>query len=259
MAGLTTLRVSGCPTGTNVSLLHGEMLNADGTVDNAFMENGVSQRGTYICAGAIDDDEVYTTLFSYYGFRYVQVVGYPGVPTEDAVTALFVHSDVPQSGNFASSSVLLNAVQHATRYSVLSNLMDIPTDCPQRERRGWLGDAQVSLDTVLANFDAAAFYTKWVRDLADAQLFSAAVLNASGALPDCVPYYDHGHLESDPGWGIAAWRVPLALATLYDDAEIVELFYPSLRMYMEHWIALAANNTANPGCECDCAAFLRCR
>jgi alpha-L-rhamnosidase len=250
MAGLTTLRVSGCPAGNNITLLHGEILNSDGTVDNAFFENGVSQTGTYICAGSVDDTEVYTTLFSYYGFRYVQVTGYPGVPDEGAVTAHFVHSDVPQSGNFGSSSSLLNAVQHATRSSVLSNLMDIPTDCPQRERRGWLGDAQVSLDTVLANFDAAAFYTKWVRDLADSQAFNAATLNASGALPDCVPYYGHGHLESDPGWGIAAWRVPIALATLYDDIAILESFYPIMRTYMDHWIALAANNSANPGREC---------
>lgn len=249
MAGLTSLRVSGCPAGANVSLLHGEILNPDGTVDNTFFENGVSQTGTYICAGAVDDDEEYTTLFAYYGFRYVQVSGFPGVPNEGTVTALFIHSDVSQSGNFASSSALLNEVQHATRYSVLSNLMDIPTDCPQRERRGWLGDAQVSLDTVLANFDAAAFYTKWVRDLSDAQALNAATLNASGALPDCVPYYGHGHLESDPGWGIAAWRVPLTLAMLYDDVEIVQSFYPSLRAYMEHWIALAANNSVNPGCE----------
>ena len=249
MAGITTLRVSGCPAGNNISVLHGEILNPDGTVDNTFYSNGVSQTGSYICAGAVDDVEEYRTLFAYYGFRYAQVVGYPGVPDEGSLTAHFLHSDVQQAGNFASSSDLLNAVQHATRYSVLSNLMDIPTDCPQRERRGWLGDAQVSLDTVLANFDAAAFYTKWVRDLGDAQMYNAAVLNASGALPDCVPYYGHGHLESDPGWGIAAWRVPIALATLYDDVEIVASFYQSLRKYMEHWIDLAGNNTANPGCK----------
>ena len=73
------------------------------------------------------------------GFRYVQIVGFPGVPGEEALTAHFIHSAVPQSGEFISSSPLLNAIQHATRFASWSNLMDIPTDCPQRERFGWLG------------------------------------------------------------------------------------------------------------------------
>ena len=125
MAGQTTLRVEDCPANTTITLIHNEILNVDGTVNR----NLAKMLGTYICGGT--GVEVYRTLFTYYGFRYVQVDGFPGVPGENAVTAHFVHSDVPQSGEFSSSSTLLNAIQHATRFASWSNLMDIPTDCPR--------------------------------------------------------------------------------------------------------------------------------
>ena len=125
MAGQSTLRVEDCPANTTITLIHNEILNVDGTVNR----NLANMVGTYICGGT--GVEIYRTHFTYYGFRYVQVNGYPGVPGEQAVTAHFVHSDVPQSGEFSSSSTLLNQIQHATRYASLSNLMDIPTDCPR--------------------------------------------------------------------------------------------------------------------------------
>eukprot|EP01043_Picozoa_sp_COSAG02_P025098 COSAG02_NODE_1398_length_12861_cov_74.341718_7_plen_111_part_00 len=110
-----------------------------------------------------------------------------------------MHSDVPQAGKFVSSSSLLNAIQHATLYSAASNQMDLPTDCPQRERQGWLGDAQLAFETVAHNFDVGAFYTKWVRDLGDVQVFDAKTL--SGAMPDTCPCYSSSSsvIEADPG------------------------------------------------------------
>ena len=80
----------------------------------------------------------------YTGFRYVQVTGLPGSPppAPAALTAHFIHTELQKSGSFASSSPLLNKIQHATRFAGMSNAMDIPTDCPQREKRGWLGDAR---------------------------------------------------------------------------------------------------------------------
>jgi alpha-L-rhamnosidase len=207
MAGQTTLRIEGgCPAGTVVTLKHAEILDETGHIHNNYLPK-VPMQGTYVCAGT-GGLETYRTHFSYYGFRYVQLEGFPGVPGESAVTAHFVHSDVPQSGEFLSSSSLLNAIQHATRYASWSNLMDIPTDCPQRERRGWLGDAQLSFETVIHNVDGGAFYAKWLQDFIDAQVYDNATLGTNGALPDCVPYYGHGHPDSDPGWGIAGFSIP---------------------------------------------------
>ena len=124
MAGQTTIAVEDCPAGTNITLFHNEILNADGTVNR----NLAPMVTTFICAGT-GGKEVYRTHFTYFGFRYVQINGWPGVPGEESVAAHFVHSDVPQSGEFSSSSALLNAVQHATRFASWSNLMDVPTDC----------------------------------------------------------------------------------------------------------------------------------
>jgi alpha-L-rhamnosidase len=135
MAGQSTLRVEDCPANTTITLIHNEILNVDGTVNR----NLAKMLGTYICGGT--GVEIYRTQFTYYGFRYVQVDGFPGVPGENALTAHFVHSDVPQSGEFSSSSTLLNAIQHATRFASWSNLMDIPTDCP-REWGARLGQPQ---------------------------------------------------------------------------------------------------------------------
>lgn len=132
---------------------------------------------TYICAGSATGPEVYRSHFTHFGFRYTSLAGFPGVPDETTLTAHFIHSAVPQSGQFSSSSATLNAVQHATRYAALSNLMDVPTDCPQvcprgvlpaflytqqrtflqRERRGWLGDAQLAFETFVHNVDGGAF------------------------------------------------------------------------------------------------------
>ena len=117
----------------------------------------------------------------------VQLEGYPGVPGEKSVTAHFTHSDFPQSGQFSSSSGVLNAIQHATQYASWSNLMDVPTDCPQRERRGWLGDAQLSFETVIHNIDGGAFYSKWLRDFADTQVYDNATLGTNGTLPGTIP------------------------------------------------------------------------
>jgi hypothetical protein len=130
--------VADCPAGTNITLIHNEILNPDGTVNR----NLARMQSQYICAGG--DSERYRTQFTYMGFRYVQVENYPGVPGEDALRSHFTHSEVPQAGEFSSSNGVLNAIQHATRYASLSNLVSVPTDCPQRERFGWLGDAQVS-------------------------------------------------------------------------------------------------------------------
>ncbi len=90
----------------------------------------------YICAGLTTGPEVYRSHFTHFGFRYISLAGFSGPVTESTLTAHFIHSAVPQSGQFSSSSATLNAVQHATRYAALSNLMDVPTDCPQVGPRG---------------------------------------------------------------------------------------------------------------------------
>jgi alpha-L-rhamnosidase len=255
MNGLVTLRTpaSGCPTGTVIALQLTETASRDGVPTNQFCERpkqwlcGVQQRANYTCAGT-GGAESYRVTLSSMGFRYASLAGWPSgapPPTADALTAHFVHADVEEIGNFTSSSPLLNAIQGATVASVLSNLADYPTDCPTRERRGWM-DANHVLDTVLRAVDGGALYTKWVRDFADAAEYANASFGAAGALPDVVPFYGGGQPDADPAWGLAAWTVPAAVANAFDDDRLEAWWYPTARAYTEHWVALAQAHGGAP-------------
>lgn len=105
------------------------------------------------------------------------------------------------------------------------------------------GDAQLAFDTVVHNFDGGAFYTKWIQDLADTQAFINTNFGSDGGFPDFAPWYGTFGLEADPGWGIAAWNVPLGFASYYDDEALERSWYPHAKSYMEHWIKLANNNS----------------
>lgn len=147
------------------------------------------------------------------------------------MTAFSVNSAVGQASAFSSSNTLLNAIQGATRAASISNLMDVPTDCPQRERRGWLGDGEISFETVVHNFDAAAFYTKWIRDIRDTQASLEAI--TGGQVPDCAPFYNHGGLPADPAWSAAYPLIVDWASAYFEDSRLVERHYAGIRMYVE--------------------------
>ena len=124
---------------------------------------------------------MYEPHFTFQGFRYVAVEGWPGEPTLDALTGVVVHSDMPATGQFTTSNPLLNQLQHNIVWGQKGNFLDVPTDCPQRdERLGWTGDAQVFSRTAAFNMDVAGFFTKWLGDVAADQ-------NAKGSVPYVVP------------------------------------------------------------------------
>ena len=108
--------------------------------------------------------------------------GFPGTPGFSTLTAHFIHTDYELTGQIGFSDPLLTSVQHITRAAAMSNFQSIPTDCPQRERRGWLGDAQLSCETNMHNFDMGAAYTSFVQQIGDSQ-------DPRGTVQDCVPFY----------------------------------------------------------------------
>ena len=156
MAGFTTLRIpDGLATkaGVAISMQHDEPVSGPPPAPAFNQYGATTETNTYITKGdgaAIE----YTALFTYAGFRYVQLTGYPGVPTQETLTAHFAHTDYDMIGSITFSDPMLDAVQHITRAAAMSNFQSIPTDCPQRERRGWLGDAQLSTETNMHNFDS---------------------------------------------------------------------------------------------------------
>ncbi len=228
MVGWVRLKVEG-EAGTEVTLRHAEALNPDGTI---YTENLRSARqvDTYILKG--DGEEVYEPRFTFHGFRYVEVTGYPGELPLGAVTGRVVHSATPSSGSFECSSPMVSRLQENIVWGQRGNFLSIPTDCPQRdERLGWTGDAQVFVQTASFNMDVAAFFGKWMVDVEDAQ-------SPEGAFPDVAPLL-RGSGLIDLRWGAPAWGdagviVPWTIYRTYDDTRIVERHYSAMTRWMEY-------------------------
>ena len=227
MVGWVRLRVRG-EAGTRVTLRHAEVLNPDGTIYTRNLRS-VQATDAYILKGA--DWEVFQPRFTFHGFRYVEVTGYPGEPALEAITGCVVHSDTPFSGTFECSSPLINQLQSNIVWGQRGNFVSIPTDCPQRdERLGWMGDAQIFVRTACFNADVAAFFTKWLTDVADAQ-------SLQGAFPDIAPllYRSFGFLgEGAPAWGDAGVIVPWTIYRVYGDTRIIAQQYTAMTRWMDY-------------------------
>jgi len=229
-AGWARLKVKG-EAGTKVVMRFAEVLNPDGTI---YTTNLCSARctDTYILSGK--DEEIWEPRFTFHGFRYVEVTGYPGKPELDDITGVVVHSDAQLVGSFECSNPMVNQLYSNLVWSQRSNYIEVPTDCPQRdERLGWTGDAQIFIRTATYNMDVAAFYTKWLIDLEDAQ-------SKEGAFPDLAPRkITTGGGKA--GWGDAGVICPWMIYQVYGDKRIIERHYDS----MKKWIAYLQRNSKN--------------
>jgi alpha-L-rhamnosidase len=227
MVGHVRLKVRG-PAGTTVTLRHFEVLDKAGNVYTANLR-AAKQQVTYVLKGGAD--EVYEPHFSFQGFRYVAVEGWPGELTLDGLTGVVVHSDMPVTGQFTTSNPMLNQLQHNIRWGQKGNFLDVPTDCPQRdERLGWTGDAQVFSRTAAFNMDVAGFFTKWLADVAADQ-------NARGSVPFVVPdVLSQGEqfAGGSAAWADAATIIPWNMYLAYGDTRLLERQYPSMKAWVEY-------------------------
>jgi len=225
-SGWARLRVRG-PRGAQIKLRYGELLNDDGTL-NVAPNRTAEATDVYILKG--EGEETYEPHFTYHGFRYVELTGYPGVPSLGSLEGCFVHSDVGEAGNFFCSNQLVNKIHENVRWGQLSNLMSIPTDCPQRdERMGWLGDAHLTAEEAMYNFYMLGFYKKWLLDLRKAQ-------KEDGSLPDVVPPY-WSIYPADPAWGAACIILPWELYLFYGDRDILVENYSMMKRWVEYLLS----------------------
>jgi alpha-L-rhamnosidase len=230
MVGDVRLKVQG-DAGTKVTLRHGEALNPDGTL---YTGNLRSAKATdyYILKG--DGEEVYEPTFTFHGFRYVEVTGFPGTPTLETITGRVMHSALPFTGTFETSNPMINQLQSNILWGQRGNFLSIPTDTPARdERMGWTGDINVFVDTSTFNMNVATFLgTKWLQDLRDAQF-------ADGAFPNVAPDICCG--GGAAGWGDAGITVPYAIWQRYGDIRAIEDNYSA----MARWIVYLQNHSTN--------------
>ena len=228
--------------GSRVKLLPGELLDSEGLVSqrsgNARPDNEVSF--SYTLSG--DGEETWAPRFSYYGFRYVQVEG--AVPAgmaqpEDTVLVClvgeFLHADLPQAGRFDCSSSLLVSIHRLITQALWSNTMSVLTDCPQREKLGWLEQTYLNADTVFYNQDAVTLYEKMLRDMRDSQL-------ANGMVPEIAPEYlaflnadgSDSIFRDSPEWGAAMVLSPWAAYRFTGDRRALADGYPSMTRYAHY-------------------------
>jgi alpha-L-rhamnosidase len=228
MVGWLRVKARG-PAGTGIILRHAEALDKDG---NAYFENlrSALQTNRYILKGS--GTETFEPHFSFQGFRYATVSGFPGEPALDAFTGIVVYSDIPKTGWFACSNPLINKLQENIWWGQKGNFLDVPTDCPQRdERLGWTGDAQAFARTACFNADVAAFYSKWLQDLEADQKEDGAVPHV---VPDILSLNKTNRSAASAGWADAAVIVPWTVYLCYGDKRILERQYASMKAWVDY-------------------------
>ena len=229
-SGWARLRVSG-PRGTDVRLRFAELLYENGTLNQENLRAAQAE-DHFILKG--EGEEVWEPRFTYHGYRYVEVTGYPGTPTLEAIRGRVVHSAVEPIGSFAASKDILNGIQRIVTWGQKTNLHSIPTDCDQRdERMGWMGDAQGTAEEAIMNFDMAAFYTNFMRDIRDVQ-------DEKGRITDTVPHI-WGSRPADPAWGTAYPLIGWYMYQYYGDTRVLEEHYDGLKKYVEFLRSTAEN------------------
>ncbi len=237
MVGWATLKVKG-PAGAKVRMRFAEILNPDGSIYTKNLRNA-DATDVYILRGG--GEETFAPHFTFHGFRYVEVTGYPGTPTLDAIRGNVLSSvSGDPVAKLTTSSELVNHMWSIGIWGQRGNFLSIPTDCPQRdERLGWMGDAGVFWRTGSYNFDIAAFSQKFVQDIVDAQTRQGAYSNVS---PNTLPF-DGGETEgtdawSDgmvgaPGWGDAGVIIPWTTWLQYGNTAVIEQNWDSMQRWME--------------------------
>ncbi|WP_440109520.1 family 78 glycoside hydrolase catalytic domain [Paenibacillus sp. QZ-Y1] len=231
MVGWVKFSIQG-EAGQTVELHHAEILDHEG---NFYTDNlrGAKQCIRYTLKG--DGVETYEPHFTFQGFRYVKLIGFPEQVRLDHFTGVVLHSNMERTGQFTCSSPLVNQLHHNILWGQKGNFLDVPTDCPQRdERLGWTGDAQMFVRTASYLMNTAPFFTKWLRDLAADQ-------GEDGGIPFFVPdlrsstsegWGDTSH--SSAAWGDAAVICPWTLYEMYGDRRLLAEQYDSMKRWVQY-------------------------
>jgi alpha-L-rhamnosidase len=229
---------------TRFTLRYGEGLDAEGSLDvtriASFVEGGRFQTDEYILDAGhpIRDGRPH---FSYYGFRYVELSVEEGELAAFDIRAFTLNSDLRRIGNFSSSDDYVNRIYDFGQKASLSNLVNIPTDCPQREKNGWTGDVALSAEQMCLNLDMRELFRRWLSDMRDAQ-------RPSGQLPGIVPTGGWGfRWGSGPVWDRALFELSLAVYTCYGDSSLLLENREAMKRYLDFCASMAEDDVVDFG------------
>jgi len=259
IAGYVHMVLHDTKPGQVIHLKHGEGLDKDGKFSTANCDGGMAefQEITYICKGA--EREEYCPHFTWFGFRYALIEGIDN----GEFTAVAVYSDMKETGDFRCSNPFLNKLVENARWSQKGNFLDVPVDCPTREKNAWTGDAQIYVNTAAYFMDVQQFFTKWLADQRLEQYASGKVgitfpstssvhnpeqlkrvQEKSPEMALAGPTGD-GHIGEDSvGWGDSAVWLPYQLYLMYGDKQIVADHYETAKRWLE--FSLSCMKEVNP-------------
>jgi alpha-L-rhamnosidase len=231
LVGRLRLTVRG-PAGQTITLRHAEVLEDGELCTRTLRTAKATDRYTLRGEGT----ETWEPRFTFHGFRYAEVDGWPGALGADDLRAVVCHSDLERTGWFECSDPLLNRFHENVVWSMRGNFLDVPTDCPQRdERLGWTGDIQVFAPTACFLYDTAGFLSSWLADLAVEQ-------DAAGVVPFVVPNILDRPLTPAAAWGDAAVIVPWELHRAYRDRQVLDELWPTMVGWLERYQRMAREN-----------------
>jgi alpha-L-rhamnosidase len=244
-SGIIKIKITG-KKGQKVRFIPGELLDEDSLVMQK--ASGSPYYFTYILKG--ENEEVWMPRFTYYGFRYVQVEG--AVPVKSAnpeklpvisdIQLLHTRNSSPQAGTFKCSNDLFNSIYDLINWSIKSNLASVATDCPHREKLGWLEQTHLMGNSIKYVYDIHNLYDKIIDDMIEAQL-------ENGLVPDIAPEYVPfaGGFRDSPEWGSACIILPWDMYEWYGDIESVKKAYPMMKRYLSYLNKMSDNNILSHG------------
>ena len=238
MAGIVSFSVTG-KAGQTCRLLHGEALDQNGNFTTSNLGDGkIMKLGQELVYALKDGTQTYAPQFLICGFRYAKVLDWPEEVKAENFEAIAVYSDVKMTGAFTCSNEKINRLVKNIEWSLKSNFVDIPTDCPQRERAGWSGDINVFIECANLLCDTRTFISKWLKDL-------ASTCTAEGAPLAIVPkvyMMNRKSNETTPGaagWADAITQIPMRQYLVYGETEDLALCYESMKKYVDFNVSRA--------------------
>lgn len=237
LVGWVHFKVKG-KAGSVVKIAHAEVLDKEGNFYTTNLRTA-KQQIIYTLKGGVE--ESFEPHFTYQGFRYIKVEGYPGKLDTANFRAIALYSDMKPTGTFTSSNALLNQLQHNIQWGQKGNFVDVPTDCPQRdERLGWTGDAQVFSRTASFNMDVENFFSKWMKDVKLEQ-------KQDGSVPFVVPTVLGNNDYSATGWSDVTTIIPWNMYLAYGDTKILREQYSSMKAWVGYMENKSKDNLWNTG------------